>query len=61
MQVLQEPYTASSVSNPVAPKGKWAERVEDQGIMMKSVLDQNSAIQLSLTDHMSEYLTAVSV
>ena len=38
--------------SPVGPRGRWAQRMENQGIIMKSMLDENSAIQLSLADCM---------
>ena len=40
--------------NPMVPRGRWAQRVEPQGIVMKSMLDENSAIQLSLADCMGK-------
>ncbi|XP_013394584.1 WD repeat-containing protein 62 isoform X1 [Lingula anatina] len=51
-QMSAEPVTSETGSQlPSQPKGKWATRVEPQGIAVKSILDNNNAIEVNWAEN----------
>ena len=55
MQVLNEtPKAEDTNMNPTGPRGRWAQRIDNQSVVIKSVLDENN-LQLSLSDSLGMF------